>query len=331
MNKTEKRWIKRGWLLLALGAVIAALLAGASLAAYTSVNMVKRVVSTTAGAGLRFSSNYMGAYSLDDNAYSIRTLSFAEAVSAPTYSISVCNYAQSDPAAVNESDITYTFTVTLVDRAGDPYTGELTYSSYKLNDTPFTGVSLSVSGQKLTGGERSKKVYTITVDKAHLSDVYVKVEAVPDSDASKSATEEKKLARILYGTLESAQRTAGWTGRFTDAMLDSDSSALDGFNYEISGYGAGDITLTWDNSKVTISPWFLQDHGITSVATDGTKSAVTFSVAADVETTYRLQFYRVVPAADDEQTAELVSCTFGAAAAATAAPAGTPTAEGETN
>jgi hypothetical protein len=316
-NKSKVRWARRGGLLLTLTAVIAAVVVGGSFAAYTSVNMVKRVVSTMAGSGLLFSSNYMGAYESSTETYTIRTFSFNEEVDVPSFAVSVCNYAQSNPKYINEKDITYTFTATLVDRNGAAYdVSKLDLSQYTLAGKVFQSGSMTLTGQSLSGGTKTKNVYTITVDKNHLSDVYVMVTAVPDS-SSLTATENKKLARILRATLTAAQKSAGWSGSFTDAMINGTPSALDGFNYEISGYGEGTVTLSWDDSKVTVSPWFVED--MAAYIQSSTANSITFTVSADADTTYRLQFYRVQAASGDETPAEAaayVTCSFEAASTA---------------
>jgi hypothetical protein len=293
---------------LALAALILALLVSGSFAAYTSLNTVRRVVSTMAGSGTMFSSNYMSLWDSGATAYGTKSFAYNETEDAPAFTVTVCNYAQDNPKYVNGSDITYTLTATLVDREGNAYdTSKLTAAElacYKVNNTAFVNGTATLTGQTLSGGTKSKISYTITMDSVHMSEVYVLVKAVPVAD-SLAATDNKILACKFRGTVSNAQRSAGWSGSFTDAKVDSEPSALDGFNYEITGYGVGTITLTWDSTKVAISPWFLADEGVSGgVTTSGGKSSVTFSVSAK-DSSFRLQFYRVAAASADE-TSDMV-------------------------
>jgi hypothetical protein len=301
---------------LALAALILALLVSGSFAAYTSLNTVKRVVSTMAGSGTMFSSNYMSLWEYSATGYGTKTFAYNETEGAPSFTVTVCNYAQDSPKYVNSSDITYTLTATLVDREGNAYdTSKLTaeeLACYKVNNTAFVNGTATLADQTLTGGTKSKLSYTITMDSVHMSEVYVLVKAVP-AESSLAAADNKILACKFRGTVTNALRSAGWTGSFTDAKVDSEPSALDGFNYEITGYGVGTITLTWDNTKVAISPWFLADQGVSDgVTTSGSKSAVTFSVTAE-DSSFRLQFYRVAAASADEtgnMVQSYVTCTY---------------------
>jgi len=96
-------------------------------ASYTGVTMVKRVISTKAGAGLLFSSNYMTIGTLTSIEYGNYTDYFDEngnpLSTNPTYTLNVCNYSQGDKATwYTSSNISYTVTAELL--LNERYTAE---------------------------------------------------------------------------------------------------------------------------------------------------------------------------------------------------------------
>ena len=161
----------------------------------------------------------------------------------------------------------------------------------RINDSAF-GTSLPGT---LTGGVASQNLYRITLsaaDLGKLENVYLQIAAVPE-DASAAATGNQALAGRLR-ILPAAAQATPWTGRFADTP--ACTTSLDAFNYEIQGSAQGKVTLSWDSSKVDLSPW----SRALLKAGDGNNS-ITFSVGgADQPTSYRLQFYRTCPIPADE-------------------------------
>lgn len=70
-----------------------------------------------------------------------------------------------------------------------------------------------------------------------------------------------------------------WTGHFIDAKT-KDPDSYDAFNYEISGNGAGTVTIKWGNT-LQLSKW----------VTDGKQDSYSFKVD-DATTAIQFQFYR---------------------------------------
>ena len=52
--------------------------------------------------------------------------------------------------------------------------------------------------------------------------------------------------------------TKNWTGYFIDSQTGRKPDDYDAFNYEISGNGAGTVTVTWDDSLL-LSKWATDD------------------------------------------------------------------------
>ncbi len=115
---------KVSWITIWLIAAVVAFSGIVAYAAYTRVTAVKRVVSTRAGAGVLFSSNYMSngmkpQVSLEYGDYE----EFLDDGTNPTYNMTVCNYSQGDKATwYVANDIHYQITATL--RLNEKYTAD---------------------------------------------------------------------------------------------------------------------------------------------------------------------------------------------------------------
>ena len=80
--------------------------------------------------------------------------------------------------------------------------------------------------------------------------------------------------------------TSGWKGQFTDS---ENPSVLDAFNYEVYGTAEGTVTISWDESYVTLSKWSRED-----LAPDSTGNSISFEVGGEGNpTSYLMQFYRL--------------------------------------
>lgn len=190
-------------------------------------------------------------------------------------------------------DITYTLTVTLVDSSGNEI-GDADFDKYSVT---FDGVtnrfsadskSISYQDRVLSTGGFSYDDLILNFDKSQLtsSNVFMKLEAVP-TDPSDLPT----LSAII-GVSYVKPYSASWTGQFTDNT--PQPSYLDGFNYCLSGSGAGTITLIWDTKYIEISKWFLEENS--SILTYGNSSSPVASIELKVDSSkqnqYDIQFYR---------------------------------------
>ena len=272
--------------ILLLSLVCIGVLAGGTYAAYTRSAHHKWVVAAQeTPSDLRFSSNYLASCPRENLSYATRLVSAGG--DTVTVGVTVCNYPQNDLSRVNDSDITYTLQTRLVKEDGSAASVE--GLTIRINESAF-GASLPGT---LKGGVASQNLYRITLsaaDLGKLENVYLQIAAVPE-DASAAATENQALAGRLR-ILPAAAQATPWAGRFADTPA---CTSLDAFNYEIQGSAQGKVTLSWDSSKVDLSPW-----SRALLTADG-GNPITFSVGgADQPTSYRLQFYRTCPIPADE-------------------------------
>ena len=108
-KKTVKDFIKRNWTRIWLITMALAVSTLGVYAAYTEVSSVKRVVSTQASPGEKFSSNCM------------RTNVTSRPLTADSFSVSVCNFDQNYPKDYSTARITYTMEAELLVKIGNDY------------------------------------------------------------------------------------------------------------------------------------------------------------------------------------------------------------------
>ena len=104
--------------------------------------------------------------------------------------------------------------------------------------------------------------------------------AEPSDESSKETVNNQKLAAIL--SFSGYEAVKNWTGHFLDSQTNRTPDDYDAFNYEISGNGAGTVTVTWEDS-LQLSKW----------ATGGNQVNSPYTFAVDGSTTaVQFQFYR---------------------------------------
>lgn len=308
---------KKNWMAVWLVVFCAAWLVTGTYAAYTKVDSIKRVVSTTSGAEVRFSSNHMTLKNGTDQESTYKLTAIASSgASSVSVSTTVCNFPQGDAAKSNPNTIGYYFTAELLDIAGSPVKADsqLRYSNAEGNEVTVSGATiaaalkikevsfttddsgayrLEIPNQQLAGGEAHQNVYKLTCEAANaamLDAVMIQMKAIPTDPTSCGIGAGQFLAGRLRVLMNSGRSTV-WTGRFTDTGVTDTPSGLDAFNYEISGTAKGNYVLTWDPDKVALSPWFLEDI---AHSTNSEDSSITISLGnPGTPTSYRFVFYRV--------------------------------------
>lgn len=295
MKDKKWKWMKHNWAVVCFAIAVILLAVSGSLAAYTSFNSVKRVVSTGGKkSDTMFSSNYLSLVDWTDTQYAVRYISPSEVrdtaennVEGYTFTVQICNYILGNPAVYNLNDIEYTFTVNLLPSSGSSLPEGIT--EIKIGGRPLgESGSYTLSNEKLAKGSAQKKEYAFYVPVALKDLVKFQIVAEP-VEASVSATNHQKLAGVI--TLSSLAPTENWTGQFLDDKNEK-TDDYDAFNYEISGNGEGTVTLSWPEN-LQISSWFLTD-----VNTTPSGNSCTFSVGGSYDNgtprpeAYHLQFYR---------------------------------------
>lgn len=278
MKKKTGKWTRQvslAGILFVIGVLTLAIYG--SFAAYTSFNSVKRVVSTGTQSDTMFSSNYLSQLNLDDQNYPVKRISLAEKDGSCTFIVQVCNYIWGDSKRYNLNDITYNVTAQLYAMDGGKLPDNIT--NIKMNNTSF-GINgtCTLENQKLETGSAKKNGYQFVIPADLKDKVKIQVVAAP-SDQSKESVNRQKLAAVF--SFADYEAVKSWTGQFLDSKV-KNPDEYDAFNYEISGNGAGTVTVTWSES-LQLSKW----------ATDGTQKSGSYSFEVDGATTaVQFQFYR---------------------------------------
>ena len=296
MKEKLWRWIKRyrlAGVLFLIGALTAAVYG--SFAAYTNFNSVKRVVSTKRQTddNTMFSSNYLSLMYLNDTC-PVKRISLAENNDYYTFTVLVCNYVWGDESLYNPKRIEYTLKAQLFSMNGGSLPLHCTGpNGIKLNELENNTVphyfdnngACTISGQVLNSGNADQKSYQFIMPKALKDKVKIQINAEPTNDDSKAAVNNQILGAVL--SFADYQVTKNWTGHFIDSQTKSPDQ-YDAFNYEISGNGAGTVTVTWSDNLL-LSKWAMENEPIYN------DSTFTYSydfIVDDLTTVKQFQFYR---------------------------------------
>lgn len=302
MKETIWKWIKQYRVaagIFSIGMLI--LIVSGSFAAYTSFNSVKRVVSTERRSDTMFGSNYLTLLNLTDNNYSIRRITLSEEDDKNTFTVKVCNYAWGDKSLYNTKDIMYTVQANLIAMDGGKLPESIT--KIRINDIPFNANGkCELTSQELKAGKAREDTYRFELPAELKNKIEIQIVVEPASESVEAVNSQKLAAVISFADYESVKN---WTGHFLDSQANGRTPAdYDAFNYEISGNGAGTVTMTWPES-LQLSKW----------TTDGKQ--VTGSYSFDVggaTTAVQFQFYRNSKNEIKEETwadlEKLVTVTF---------------------
>lgn len=284
-------------------ALVAAIATLGVYAAYTNSRSAQRTIATYDSQGERFSSNVLVKGSAKDN---VKTVYVTDASISPAFVITVNNYESGKQTAPAMEEIRYTLTARLVRYDGTDLNEYVPVDATYMTENALTGYAVTLKKGNasivlssshtedssfagvLAPNEANSDVYTIVfgtnfvVDRPNL---YVEMTVTPQNDGLQT------MRGIFKADLRAQGATSAWTGAFSDDTSVAPSE-YDGFNYTVSGVGAGTFTLTWDETKVKLSDKSLREL----LAVDGatkTGSSLTFSVDSDDESRYDLQFYKV--------------------------------------
>ena len=275
MEFKKGKWIrqsKAAAILLLVGAMLLAIYG--SFAAYTNFNSVKRVVSTGTQSDTMFGSNYLSLMNLSDTSIPVKRISLAESNGTYTFTVQICNYVWGDPTLYNPKDITYKVTAKLISMDGGNLPDNCT--GIEMGGKAFNeDGALTLDNKTLATGSAQTKSYSIVIPKDLKDKIKIKIEAVPEN-ISADAVNNQKLGAIL--SFADYEVTKNWTGHFIDSKTDRKPDDYDAFNYEISGNGAGTVTVTW-NESLLLSKWATNDkqqNGSYTFNVDGSITAIQF-------------------------------------------------------
>ena len=272
MKGKIRKWIKQGraFGVLFVLAVLALAVYG-SYGAYTNFDSVKRVVSTKESqSDIMFSSNYLSQLNLSDANYPVKRISLSENDETCTFTVLVCNYVWGDETRYNPKDIEFDITAQLFSMDGGTLSNGIT--KIKMNSQPFDLMGKCIlEKQKLSSEKANSQQYKFEIP-ADLKDKVKFQIIVTPSDESKAAVNSQQLAAIL--SFAEYKVNKNWTGHFIDAKT-KDPDSYDAFNYEISGNGAGTVTIKWDNT-LQLSKWVTETTGSYSFEVNDTTTAIQF-------------------------------------------------------
>ena len=287
MEFKKGKWIrqsKAAAVLLLAGAMLLAIYG--SFAAYTNFNSVKRVVSTGTQSDTMFGSNYLSLMNLSDTSIPVKRISLAENDVDYTFTVQVCNYVWGDPTLYNPKGITYKVTAKLISMDGGKLPDNCT--GIEMGGHAFdAGGALTLDNQSLATGSAQTQSYSIVIPKELKDKIKIQIEAEPES-ISADAVNNQKLGAIL--SFADYEVTKNWTGHFIDSKEKGKTpEQYDAYNYEISGNGAGTVTVTWPDSLL-LSEWVIKDGKQVEKGKNNT-SSYTFTVDGST-TAVQFQFYK---------------------------------------
>ena len=275
MKFKKEKWIrqsKAAAIFLLAGAMLLAVYG--SFAAYTNFNSVKRVVSTGTQSDTMFGSNYFSLMNLSDTSIPVKRISLAGNDNNYTFTVQVCNYVWGDESLYNPRPISYTMTAELISMDG----GSLPegYTKIKMGNTSFSvDGKCNLDSQTLATGDAKTNEYKIEIPTSLKDKIKIKIIAAPEN-SSEEAVNFQKLAAIL--SFADYEVNKNWTGHFIDSQTERKPDDYDAFNYEISGNGAGTVTVTW-NDRLLLSKWATNDkqqNGSYTFNVDGSTTAIQF-------------------------------------------------------
>lgn len=278
MKFKKEKWIrqsKAAAIFLLAGAMLLAVYG--SFAAYTNFNSVKRVVSTGTQSDTMFGSNYLTLMNLNDTSIPVKRISLAGNDDNYTFTVQVCNYVWGDESLYNPRQISYTMKAELIPMNGGTLPGGC--DGIKMRGTSFSvDGKCNLSNQTLAKGDARINDYKIEIPTYLKDKIKIKIIAEPEN-FSEEAVNFQKLAAIL--SFADYEVNKNWTGHFIDSQTHTPDD-YDAFNYEVSGNGAGTVTVTWPDSLL-LSKW----------ATNGeqTSNSYTFNVDGTA-TAIQFQFYK---------------------------------------
>lgn len=282
MKFKKEKWIrqsKAAAIFLLAGAMLLAIYG--SFAAYTNFNSVKRVVSTGTQSDTMFGSNYLTLMNLSDTSIPVKRISLAGNNDNYTFTVQVCNYVWGDPTLYNPKDIKYKLTAKLISMDGGNLPDNCT--GIEMGGKAFNeDGALTLDNKTLATGSAQTKSYLIVIPKDLKDKIKIKIEAVPEN-ISADAVNNQKLGAIL--SFADYEVTKNWTGHFIDSKTDRKPDDYDAFNYEISGNGAGTVTVTW-NESLLLSKWATNDkqqNGSYTFNVDGSTTAIQFQFYKNTE------------------------------------------------
>ena len=275
-------------------------------AEYIKSSRAKRVLATRGDEGTLFSSNYLVPNANTAANIYKRVLYTNSDSSTVSGDVTICNYAQGNPTKKHENDIPYTLTARLV-MLGES-NGAYVKTDASASDVGAHWVKLTLKGgatvtlnasalsHDFTGNTLDHRVSQTDICNVEFDSDFINAPALClylcATPAAGAPADVGAMDAVFSVSLSNAEARNTWEGRFNENNMTGTPAQpeFDGFNYVISGTGAGTCVLTWDNTRLQISQVFLNKYNFTPTVSGGV-SSVTFAVDSDDVARYDLQFY----------------------------------------
>lgn len=257
-------------------------LLGGSYAIYTSQVFQRAVVRNRNADVIRFSSDKLYRVATSTP---LQTYYYPMSKGQTTMSFTICNFDQNKNTLICEKDINYIIEFSIPDSNQFSYSvtdgSGKTYNSYG---------EIVLNDEKLTGGIRSTKSYTINFSGTSYENAKISVVAKPittDMPLTKNTCLQATLVPVEYATVQGVTLTAVFSdsGRGTPDKFDA-------YNYTVSiSGGEKDVVIEWDPNLLDIDPFFSAKGTVADL--DNGYKALTIHMNSDDSTgNYMIQFYR---------------------------------------
>ncbi|MBO7085857.1 MAG: hypothetical protein J6W25_01960 [Bacilli bacterium] len=270
-------------------------------AAYTHSLHAQRTIAPYE-VGIRFSSNYLLKGNSKDNIKIVYTTDASANGVNPAAVLTVCNYAQGKQTEPNPNNVTYTLSARFVKYVNGDYvaasTSDVPDNSYVITlkngeeTKAFNNTTVSNSFTKTIPGKKAAAdVYELIFTKNFASvkpNLYLEVTVTPTDDSLPT------LTGIFKADVRVEGENNSWSGSFSDEQTSIQPYEYDGYNYLVTGFGSGTVTITWDSTKLEMNYVSLsQLLAITGAQYDSSNSSITFPVNSSTTNRYEIQFYKI--------------------------------------
>ena len=259
-------------------------LIGVSFAIYTSQVFQRSVVRNRNTGIVRFSSDKLISVAIDSNATEIY---YPVVEGQTTMSFRICNYDQTRSTLVNETDIGYTISFSFADK-DDSFNYSVTCNDKSIGSSENTH-------RILRGGVASVDNYTVSFTENDYRKLKMTVTVIPDDlSITQNNILKASLIPISYGTTQQFHVNLEFPDKLRKKEGDSpmNPAELDAYNVLITASGGeGDVYISWNPEMVEIDKYFLVDHKLTPVESDGNNKIVLHMNSATKDASYLIPFY----------------------------------------
>ena len=158
------------------------------------------------GSEQLFTSDVLVQYD-NESKLSTKVKSFGKDNTTRTFSVTISNHLQNDATKFDKNQISYDFTVKLVDAGGNVVTDENIYKKVTINNTIKLKDGAYTESGTFTAGQAQDKTYTFVLTGNEILPYQIRITAEP-----KNRSQYKPLGRLIVLTTDTTE--THWTGSF---------------------------------------------------------------------------------------------------------------------